>query len=905
MASAVVGLGFCSSCVKGRLNGLAWCKNWRWVTYHGLARTIYSETGQWEKAYRMETRRKVERFWRHRIKDQFTKINEEDNSKPKFYVLSMFPYPSGKLHMGHVRVYTLSDTVARFQKMRGMQVINPMGWDAFGLPAENAAIERGLNPDAWTQSNIQHMRQQLDKIGLSFSWDREITTCSADYYKWTQYLFVKMYEAGLAYQKEAVVNWDPVDQTVLANEQVDENGCSWRSGAKVEQRHLKQWFLKTTVYGKAMLDALADLPEWYGVKGMQANWIGDCTGCFFDFMLKVNNVETGEIISAYSFNPEAVYGASHITILPSHRLLHGGSSVREALQETFIPGKDCLTRVSAINLLTKKEIPVVISEKSEFEGYLDSKIGIPSTNLEDEILADKLGLAYSRVTETLADGSERVINSEQFTGLSREEAFSAITQQARNEGVGGHLTSDKLRDWLISRQRYWGTPIPIIHCKSCGTVPVPLEDLPVFLPSVPSFTGKGSSPLSSVSEWINCKCPKCAGSAVRETDTMDTFVDSAWYYFRYTDPHNSERPFDKSMADFWMPVDLYIGGKEHAVMHLYYARFFSHFCKSQDMVTHREPFKKLLVQGLIKGQTYKLESSGRYLKRDEVDLSGAEPIYPGSGEKIQVTWEKMSKSKHNGVDPEEMVAKYGIDTTRLYLLFAAPPEQDILWDIKTDAIPGVQRWQSRVWTITSKFIEAKNPSVVPDAKLLNKKEAAEAQKILQDRNNTVSEVTSYFTEDIVFNAAISRLMALSNTLLYSSLRVVQHSREYENALASLIIMLSPMAPHLASELWKGMGQVEHKQCTQYNWNTDVLHQAWPTIDSEYLCQPETVEVSVLVNNKPFGTVTIPFEVSRDLEKVQELVLQSDLGTTHLQGCTIKKAILSPRTALINFLVQEQ
>lgn len=904
MGPAIMGLGFCSSCLRGRLNGLTWPKNWQRVMCHGITRTISSEAGEWEKVFGEETRKRIERFWHHRIKDQFTQISEVDKTKPKFYVLSMFPYPSGKLHMGHVRVYTLSDTIARFQKMRGMQVINPMGWDAFGLPAENAAIERGLSPDTWTQSNIEHMRQQLEKIGLSFSWDREVTTCSADYYKWTQYLFAKMYESGLVYQKEALVNWDPIDKTVLANEQVDEHGCSWRSGAKVEQKYLKQWFLKTTVFAKAMQDALADLPEWYGVKGMQANWIGDCIGCFFDFMLKVDNVETGEVISAYAFNPEAIYGASHIAILPSHRLLHGGSSVRGVLQEAFTAGKDCLTRVSAINLFTKQELPIIISEKNEFEGYLDSKIGIPSTNLEDGILADKLGLTYTTVTENLSDGTERIINSARFTGMHRDEAFCAITQQAQDEGVGGHLTSDKLRDWLISRQRYWGTPIPIIHCKSCGTVPVPYKDLPVLLPKVTSFTGKGSSPLSAVTDWINCKCPRCAGNAVRETDTMDTFVDSAWYYFRYTDPHNSDRPFDKSLADFWMPVDLYIGGKEHAVMHLYYARFVSHFCQSQGMVKHREPFKKLLVQGLIKGQTFTVTSSGRYLKRNEVDLRGAEPVHADTGEKLQVTWEKMSKSKHNGVDPEEMVEKHGIDTTRLYLLFAAPPEQDILWDVKTDALPGVQRWQARVWAVTSKFIEARKLSVVPDPKLLNRNDIAEAQKIWQNKNCIVSEVTSYFTEDFIFNAAISQLMSLSNILLHSTQRVVQHSREFEDALASLIIMMSPMVPHLASELWRGVGQVEHKLCTQYNWNKDVLHQAWPIIDPEYLRQPDTVEVSVLINNKACGSVSVPFDVSRDCEKIQDLVMQSQLGVTHLQGRTIKRTILSPRTALINFLVQE-
>uniref|UniRef100_A0A672ZIW7 leucine--tRNA ligase n=1 Tax=Sphaeramia orbicularis TaxID=375764 RepID=A0A672ZIW7_9TELE len=470
------------------------------------SRTLFSETGIWDKDYRTETRRRVEEWWHPRIMAQWQKDSpEEGQSKKKFYVLSMFPYPSGRLHMGHVRVYTISDTIGHFQRMRGHQVLNPMGWDAFGLPAENAAIERGLDPEEWTKRNIESMREQLDSLGLCFNWDREVTTCLPDYYRWTQYLFIKLFEAGLAYQKEAVVNWDPVDQTVLADEQVDENGCSWRSGALVEQKLLTQWFIKTTNYGKPLLDALADLPEWYGVKAMQANWIGECTGCYFDFKLKVNGKETGETLSAYSSSPETVFGAAYLAILPSHRLLHGSSSVRSVLEKAFQPGRDSLTEVTAHNLFTGHDVPLVISHKDAFDGYLDTVIG--------EFL---------------------------FSGLTREEAFHSITQKAREQKVGGHLTSSKLRDWLISRQRYWGTPIPVVHCGSCGPVAVPEEDLPVTLPKLPSLSGKGASPLESAYDWVNCKCPRCKGPARRETDTMDTFVDSAWYYFRYTDPHNPQ-----------------------------------------------------------------------------------------------------------------------------------------------------------------------------------------------------------------------------------------------------------------------------------------------------------------------------------------------------------------------------
>ncbi|KAH0627247.1 hypothetical protein JD844_002755 [Phrynosoma platyrhinos] len=690
-----------------------------------------------------------------------------------------------------------------------LQVINPMGWDAFGLPAENAAIEHGLHPANWTESNIQHMKEQLDALGLSFSWDREVTTCSPDYYKWTQYIFIKLYEAGLVYQNEAVVNWDPVDQTVLANEQVDENGCSWRSGAKVEKKYLTQWFIKTSAYAKSMLDGLSDLPKWYGIKEMQANWLGDCTGCYFEFTLKVNNESTGETIAAYAYAPEAIYGMSHLHILPSHRLLHGNNSLKEAFQKDLVPGKDTLTSVTAVSLLTNQEIPVVISAKSEFEGYLDAKIGIPCTRPDDDKVARNLGLSFEEVIETLSDGSQKLINSAE--------------SQKENE---------------ISEESSLNPPEPI----------------------------------------------KCKKTARRETDTMDTFVDSAWYYLRYTDPHNSERPFDKDLADYWMPVDLYIGGKEHAVMHLYYARFFSHFCHDQKMTKQR------LYAHPSFSETY------RY--------PGPEPVHLKTKEKLQVMWEKMSKSKHNGIEPKEMVQQYGIDTVRLYILFAAPPEQDILWDVKTDALPGVQRWQSRLWHLATKFIEARNSGILPSPQLLNQKEKAKAKHIWKQKNHVVSEVTEYFLEDYLFNAAISQLMGLSNILSQASQRVILHSAEFEDALATLFVMLAPMAPHISSEIWKGLSHIQNKLCSHHHWDTDVLQQPWPTVDPEYIQQPDIVEVSVLINNKPCGKVGVPQQVARDAEAIRELVVQSELGNEYLQGRTITKFFLSPRTALINFLIQE-
>uniref|UniRef100_A0A7N5JTD0 leucine--tRNA ligase n=1 Tax=Ailuropoda melanoleuca TaxID=9646 RepID=A0A7N5JTD0_AILME len=855
MASAWRRLGFCVSFLKSQLDGGPGIISGGRRVIPGCARSIYSATGEWTKEYTLQTRKDVEKWWHHRIKEQASKISEADKSKPKFYVLSMFPYPSGKLHMGHVRVYTISDTIAWFQKMRGMQVINPMGWDAFGLPAENAAIERNLHPESWTQSNIEHMRRQLDRLGLCFSWDREITTCLPDYYKWTQYLFIKLYEAGLAYQKEA------------------------------------------------MQDALVDLPEWYGIKGMQAHWIGDCVGCHLDFTLKVDGQVTGEKLTAYTATPEAIYGTSHVAISPSHRLLHGHSSLKETFRKALVPGKDCLTPVTAVNMLTQQEVPVVILAKADLEGSLDSKIGIPSTSPEDTTLAQTLGLPYSEVIETLPDGTERMSSSAEFTGMSRQDAFLALTQQARRKGVGGDVTSNKLKDWLISRQRYWGTPIPVVHCPACGPVPVPLQDLPVTLPRIASFTGRGGSPLAAASDWVNCACPRCKGAAKRETDTMDTFVDSAWYYFRYTDPQNTQSPFNAALADYWMPVDLYIGGKEHAVMHLFYARFFSHFCHDQKMVKHREPFHKLLTQGLIKGQTFRLPS-GQYLRREEVDLTGAVPVHAETKEKLEVTWEKMSKSKHNGVDPEEVVQQYGIDTIRLYILFAAPPEKDILWDVKTDALPGVLRWQQRLWALVTRFIEARASGTAPRPQLLSDDERAESRKLWEYKNSVISEVTAHFTEDFSLNAVISQLMGLSSALLQASQRVVLHSPEFEDALCALMVMAAPMAPHITSELWAGLAQVPGKLCAHYAWDASVLLQPWPAVDPQFLQQPDVVEMAVLINNKACGKIPVPQGVAGDQDKVHELVLQSELGVRLLQGRNIKKAFLSPRTALINFLVQD-
>ncbi|CAM9476056.1 unnamed protein product [Lampetra fluviatilis] len=873
------------------------------------ARSIYSETGQWEKRYTAETRAKVERWWRPRIQQICKELSRSSAEKPKSYVLSMFPYPSGKLHMGHVRVYTISDAIAHFHRMNGKQVLHPMGWDAFGLPAENAAIERGLDPEEWTTSNIAHMRTQLQNLGLCFDWDREIYTCKPEYYRWTQYLFVKLFEAGLAYQKEALVNWDPVDQTVLADEQVDESGRSWRSGAVVEQRYIRQWFLRTTAYAKALLDGLQELPAWHGVRAMQANWLGDCSGCFLHFPLEVGGEPTGEVLPAFTYAPEAAHGASHLHLLRRHRLLHPKSRLRAAFGGGDVsPDTDVLTQVKAVHPFTGQRIPVVIAASSEFEGYLECMIGIPGASPEDAAVAEKLGLERTAVLESLPDGTERVINSEQLSGLERGAARDAAMLLARRLGAGGHATSAKLRDWLVSRQRYWGTPIPVVHCAgACGAVAVPPSQLPVHLPRVATFTGKGASPLLAATDWLHCRCPKCGGPARRETDTMDTFVDSAWYFLRYTDPDNDTSAFSRARADRWMPVDVYVGGKEHAVMHLYYARFLSHFCHDQGMVATREPFRRLLVQGLIKGQTFRLPSTGQFLPRSEVLVSGDKATHRSTGQALEVTWEKMSKSKHNGVEPDEVLAAYGLDTARLFLLYAAPPEQDLLWDSKTDALPGVLRWQVRLWALVSRLVADRAAAGPLDAGLLSGDERVEAATIREQRNLTVRKVTAVFEEEFLLNSAISRLIGLSNVLTNASARVALLSEEYEEALATLCLLLAPLAPHLASELWRGVGSVPHKQSgRRFEWDRDVLQQPWPTASSQVAeREPGIVNVTVRVNNVAVGSVPVPREVAGDAEAVRSAVLLSALGAEHLAGRTVHRAILSHRTPLINFLVERE
>ena len=569
---------------------------------------------------------------------------DETSDKPKFYALSMFPYPSGNLHMGHVRNYVITDVIARFKRMQGYRVLHPMGWDAFGLPAENAAIEREIPPGQWTQQNIAQMKQQLQKLGLSLDWEREVTTCSPDYYRWTQWLFLQFYEAGLAYQKEAAVNWDPIDQTVLANEQVDSEGRSWRSGAQVERKLLRQWFLKITDYAEQLLNDLDKLPGWpERVKLMQANWIGKSVGAYLEFPIQ----DSQEKIGVFTTRPDTVFGVSYVVLAPEHPLtLQVTTAKQKKAVKAFIksvakeselertaedkPKRGVLTGGTAINPFNGEEIPILIADYVLVEYGTGAVMGVPAHDTRDFKFANDNNLPIRVVIVPENEESDDpvlseayteagiMINSGQFDGLASTKGKTAIIDYAETQGYGKARIQYRLRDWLISRQRYWGCPIPVIHCPNCGTVPVPDEDLPVTLPENVEFSGRGASPLAKLEDWINVPCPSCGEAAKRETDTMDTFIDSSWYYLRYTDAKNTEAVFSLDKVNSWMPIDQYVGGIEHAILHLLYSRFFTKVLRDRGLINCDEPFQRLLTQGMVQALTYKNPKTGKYVPSDRV-----------------------------------------------------------------------------------------------------------------------------------------------------------------------------------------------------------------------------------------------------------------------------------------------
>ena len=840
----------------------------------------------------------IESKWQKQWSDTGLYDTEENKEKPKYYALSMFPYPSGKLHMGHVRNYVITDVIARFKRMQGHRVLHPMGWDAFGLPAENAAIDRGIPPQKWTYQNIAQMREQFQELGLSLDWEREVTTCSPDYYKWTQWIFLQFFAAGLAYQKESAVNWDPIDQTVLANEQVDSEGKSWRSGAIVERKLLRQWFFKITDYAEQLLQDLDKLDGWpERVKLMQANWIGKSVGAYLEFPI----VGMDEKIGVFTTRPDTVYGVSYVVLAPEHPLTPQVTTPeQQAAVEAFIeevanqselertaedkPKRGIATGGKVINPFNGEEVPILIADYVLYEYGTGAVMGVPAHDTRDFQFAKTYDLPLKVVIlpeggnagETLeaayTEGGT-MVNSGEFDGMASTEGKTAIIEYAEKQGYGKARVQYRLRDWLISRQRYWGTPIPIIHCPSCGAVPVPDEDLPVRLPEDVEFSGRGGSPLAKLETWVNVKCPSCGEDAKRETDTMDTFIDSSWYYLRYTDAKNEAEVFTNNKVNDWMAVDQYVGGIEHAILHLLYSRFFTKVLRDRGLLNFDEPFERLLTQGMVQSLTYKNPETGKYVPSANVNPD--DPKDPDTGDALQVFYEKMSKSKYNGIEPAEVLGKYGADTARMFILFKAPPEKDLEWD---DAdVEGQFRFLNRVWRIVTEYSQAEKAAA--------KQEKSKAEKDLRRAIHTaIKEIAEDLEGEYQFNTAVSELMKLSNALNDTK---AKNSPVYQEGIETLLKLLAPFAPHIAEELWHTIG------------NTDSIHsQAFPELDPEALVVDE-ITLVIQIMGKTRGTIPVP--ANSDKAALEKYARESEAGKRYLEGKEVKKVIVVPGK-LVNFVV---
>ncbi len=802
----------------------------------------------------------IEQKWQKKWETEKLYKVTEDFSKPKYYCLEMFPYPSGKLHMGHVRNYSIGDVVARYKKMAGYNVLHPMGWDAFGLPAENAAILHKLHPSKWTRENISNMRDQLKQLGLSYDWDREITTCEPDYYKWTQWFFLKLYERGLAYRKRSMVNWCPSCATVLANEQVKEGRCD-RCSAEIEKKELEQWFFKITNYADRLLQDLKKLPGWpEKVKLMQENWIGRSEGVELSFTAE----KTKDEIAVFTTRPDTIYGVSYLVLAPEHPLvekLSKGTRQEQAVKDfkKKMQKLNEITRTStetekeglfigayAINPINKERIPIWTANYVLMDYGSGAVMGVPAHDQRDFEFAKKYGLDIKVVispkdrsinsqnmTQAYEDNGF-LINSDKFNGLDNEKAIKVIGDYMEKAKIGNVKVNYKLRDWLISRQRYWGAPIPIIYCEKCGIVPIPEEDLPVMLPSDIEFNPKGTSPLLYCDEFLKTKCPNCGGPAKRETDTMDTFMCSSWYFYRYTDPKNTKQPFSEDKVNYWMPVDQYIGGVEHAILHLMYSRFFNKVLKDAGLVKTDEPFKNLLTQGMV--------------LKDGL---------------------KMSKSVGNVVSPEEIIEKYGADTARVFILFAAPPDKDLEWSDK--GVEGAYRFLQRVWRLVEQLDDKRSDN--------NGKPCEEVDReVRRVTHKTIKKVTEDIEERFNFNTAISAIMEMVN-VLYASIDKNISKVVKTEALENLLILLSPFAPHITEELWERIGK------------TQSIHlMPWPEYDEEVLIEDE-IEIVIQVNGKVRSRINVQRNIGK--QDMEQMALSDDKVKDFLKDMKIVKTIVIP------------
>ena len=812
----------------------------------------------------------IEQKWQQKWEESGIYTVKRDDTKEKFYLLEMFPYPSGKLHMGHVRNYSIGDVMARYYTMQGKNVLHPMGWDAFGLPAENAAIKNGVHPDPWTRENIDNMREQLKTMGISYDWTREEGTCLPDYYKWTQWIFTKFFERGLAYKKKAAVNWCPSCATVLANEQVIDGHCE-RCDSIVEKKDLAQWFFRITDYAQRLLDDLEKLPGWpEKVKTMQENWIGRSEGVEINFA-----TEAGDPVPVFTTRVDTVFGVTYMVLAPEHPL------VAKLTQGTKYeqPVKDFINKVSklsfiertssetekegmfigayAINPMTQERLPIWTTNYVLYEYGTGAVMGVPAHDQRDFDFAHKYGHRIIRVVAPMDwDGSElseafesyngKLVYSQQFNGLTVAEAKKAIAGYMEEHGIGNRVINYRLRDWLISRQRYWGAPIPIVHCEKCGPVAVPEDHLPVLLPTDVEFKPTGESPLKTSPTFRNTVCPKCGGSAVREMDTMDTFVCSSWYFLRFTDAHNPKEAFNRDIADYWMPVDQYIGGVEHAILHLMYARFFMKVFHDMNLCAADEPFTNLLTQGMV--------------------------LKDGS---------KMSKTKGNVVSPEAIINRFGADTARLFILFAAPPERDLEWN--DTAVEGCSRFLSRFWRMYHIILAQKGLHDDLPADLTEADKAA---------RRAVHSAVKKVSEDIAvrrqFNTAISAIMEAVNAIYEYLDTGAAKPAVLGEAAEKLLLLLAPFAPHLTEELWQNLG------------HTGSIHlHKWPEYDEAALVK-DSVEIVIQVNGKIRARLDIPANMGKtEMEAMAKTLPQY---AEWLDDKTLVKLIAIPGK-LINIVVK--
>ena len=855
--------------------------------------------GKWENGHIFKTENKVE-------------------GKENYYVLVMLPYPSGKLHVGHARNYTIGDVIARYKRMKGYNVLNPMGWDSFGLPAENAAIQNGAHPAVWTKSNIENMRRQLKLLGFSYDWDREIASYTPEYYKWNQWMFKRLYEKGLIYKKKSLVNWCPDCNTVLANEQVEDGKCWRHSKTSVIQKELEQWFFKITDYADELLEGHKELKDGWPEKvlTMQKNWIGKSYGTEIVFTV----AETGKELPMFTTRIDTIYGVSYCVVAPEHPIVEEIIKVNpeikssiEAMKNTDLIERSAegrekngvFTGWHVINPVTKEKVQLWVADYVLMNYGTGAVMAVPCHDERDFAFAKKYNLPLNVVINPVNKETKEVIelkaeemteaftevgvmtNSGEFNGMSSKEALTKIAEYVEANNYGKRTVKYRLKDWGVSRQRYWGTPIPALYCEKCGTVMEKDENLPVKLPEDVSFNGVGN-PLETSESFKHAVCPICGGPARRDTDTMDTFVDSSWYFLRYCDPKNDKLPFDKEIVDSWMGVDQYIGGIEHAVMHLLYARFFQKILRDLGLVSANEPFKRLLTQGMVLGPSYYSAAENKFLFPSEVDVKGEKAFSKATGEELAIKVEKMSKSKNNGVDPEEMITKYGADTTRLFIMFAAPPEKELEWN--ENGLAGAYRFLTKIWRLVMEHKENLEFGEIELTKV-----SRDDKALLIKLNQTIKKVTESIEDDYHFNTSIAATMELINetqdykvNILEGGKTTSESKKIFAEVIKNILVMLSPFTPHFCDELWEEMGNTGY-----------LFNEKWPSYDEKLTVSSEVV-MAVQVNGKVRGTVEV--ERGTDKDTVEKLALNLENVKKHMEGKTLVKLIVIP-DKIVNIVVK--